>query len=100
MMTKREYADSLPRTLQRPKEAEAYLNASLEKNDPALFLLALRNVAEAQDGMTEFAKKAKLNRENLCRILSRKGNPEPTSLTQILVALGFHFSVGLKSRAS
>lgn len=94
------YQDSLLQALRDPEEAEAYLNASLEENDPPLFLLALRNVAEAQGGMTKFAKRAKLNRENLYRMLSKRGNPELASLTQILDALGFHFSVGLKSRAS
>ena len=47
--------------------------------------LALRNVADAQGGMTKCAKKARLNRENLYRILSKKGNPELTRLTPILV---------------
>lgn len=100
MIRTRKYQESLLKALQHPKEAEAYLNASLEENDPGLFLLALRNVAEAQGGMTKFARKARLNRENLYRTLSKQGNPELTSLTRILDALGFHFSVGLKSHAS
>lgn len=95
MIRTRKYQESLLKVLRRPKEAEAYPNASLEENDPALFLLALRNVAEAQGGMTKCAKSARLNRENLYRILSKKGNPELASLTRILDALGFHFSVGL-----
>lgn len=100
MVKTRHYRESLLKALRRPKEAEAYLNASLEENDLALFLLAVRNVAEAQGGMTKFARKAKLNRENLYRMLSRRGNPELASLTRLLDALGFHFSVGRKSRAS
>ena len=50
--------------------------------------------------MTKFAKKEILNRENLYRILLKKGNPELTSPTRVLDALGSHFSVGLKSHAS
>lgn len=100
MIKARKYQDSLLKALQDPEEAQAYLNASLEENDPVLFLLALRNVAEARGGMTQFAKKAKLNRENLYRIFSKKGNPEWVSLARILDTLGFHFSVGLKSHAS
>ncbi len=34
-------------SLRDTAEAEEYLNAALEEGDPELFLLALRNVAEA-----------------------------------------------------
>jgi probable addiction module antidote protein len=97
---RRYYRDSLLESLKDRKEAEAYLNASLDENDPELFLLALRNVAEAQGGMSKFSKKAKLNRENLYRMLSREGNPQLDSLTQLLDVMGFRLSVGLKTRAS
>ncbi|MEX0830176.1 MAG: hypothetical protein WD032_08010 [Nitrospirales bacterium] len=40
-------------------EAEEYLNAALEEGDPELFLLALRNMAEAQGGVAQLAEKAK-----------------------------------------
>ncbi len=99
MARRRDYHDSLMDSLKNPKEAEAYLNASLDENDPELFLLALRNVAEAQGGMMKFARKAKLNRESLYRMLSEKGNPQFDSLTQLLDAMGFRLGVGLKIRA-
>jgi len=100
MAKTRNYHDSLRESLKDPKEAEAYLNASLEENDPELFLLALRNVAEAQGGMSKFAKKAKLNRESLYRMLSEEGNPQLDSLSQLLDVMGFRLAVGLKIRAS
>ena len=100
MANRRSYQDSLEESLKDPKEAEAYLNASLDENDPELFLLALRNVAEAQGGMSKFARKAKLNRESLYRMLSEKGNPQLDSLTQLLDVMGFRLAVGLKVRAS
>ena len=100
-MTRRiDYRDSLMESLKDPKEAEAYLNASLDENDPELFLLALRNVADAQGGMSKFARKAKLNRESLYRMLSEKGNPQLDSLTQLLDVMGFRLAIGLKIRAS
>lgn len=95
-----DYRDSLLRSLKDPREAEAYLNAALEENDPGLLLLALRNVAEARGGMLRTARKAGLNRENLYRMLSKAGNPRLDSLTQLLDAMGFRLTVGLKSRAS
>lgn len=100
MASHRDYQASLKDALKDPREAEAYLNASLDENDPELFLLALRNVAEAQGGMSKFAKKAKLNRESLYRMLSDKGNPQLDSLTQLLDVMGFRLAIGLKIRAS
>lgn len=65
----------------------------MEENDPELFLLALRNVAEAQGGIAQLAEKAKLNRESLYRMLSDRGNPEFRSLDALLHALGFRLAV-------
>ena len=69
------------------------MNAALEEDDPELFLLALRNVAEAQGGIAQLADKAKLNRESLYRMLSDRGNPELRSLDALLHALGFRLAV-------
>jgi probable addiction module antidote protein len=70
------YQEDLIEALRDPREATAYLNAAMEEGDRALFLLALRNVAEAHGGMAAVSEKAKLNWESLYRMLSRKGNPE------------------------
>ncbi len=59
------------------------------EGEPELFLLALRNVAEAQGGVAQGTEKAKLNRESLYKILSERGNPELKSLDACLHALGF-----------
>ena len=74
-------------------EAEEYWNAALEEGDPELFLLAFRNVAEAQGGVAQLAEKAKLNRESLYKILSERGNPELKSLDALLHALEFRLAV-------
>ena len=100
MVNRRSYSASMLESLKDPKEAEAYLNASLDENDPELFLVALRNVAEAQGGVSKVAKKAKLNRESLYRMLSKDGNPQLDSLTQLLSVLGFRLAVGLKTHSS
>ena len=59
------YQTDLIESLRDAREAEEYLNAALEEDDPELFLLALRNVAEAQGGGGSLAEKPKLNRESL-----------------------------------
>jgi probable addiction module antidote protein len=87
------YQPDLIERLRDPQESQEYLNAALEKNDSELFLLALRNVAEAQGGVAQLAEKAKLNRESLYRMLSERGNPELRSLEALLHALGFRLAV-------
>lgn len=92
----RSYKDELLKSLKNRREAVAYLNAALEDGGPELFLLALRDVAEAQGGMTEIAGKSGLNRENLYRMLSEKGNPELASMNALLEALGFRIQIKMK----
>jgi probable addiction module antidote protein len=89
------YCDSLLRTLQDPKEAAEYLTAALEEGDTAVFLLALRDVADAR-GIGTLAAKAQLNRENLYRMLSEHGNPQLDSLTALLDALDLGLAVAVK----
>lgn len=59
------YQPDLIESFKDQREAEEYLNAALEEDDPELCLLALRNVAEAQGGVAQLAEKTKLNRESL-----------------------------------
>ena len=96
MAKTKSYKAELLVSLKNRREAVSYLNAALEDGDPELFLLALRDVAEAQGGMTEIAGKSGLNRENLYRMLSEKGNPELASMTALLEALGFRIQIKMK----
>jgi probable addiction module antidote protein len=73
--------------LEEPEQAAKYLTACYEEG-PDVFLQGLRDVVEAQGGMTRTARRAKLNRESLYRQLSRRGNPSFTSLNAVLDALG------------
>ena len=89
-----DYQDELIQSLQDPEEAGAYLNGALMDDDERIFLLALKNVLEAQEGdMTSLAQVTKLNRENLYRMLSKKGNPKLTSIRSVLNALGLELAV-------
>lgn len=93
MKKSKAYQPDLIENLRDAREAEEYLNAALEEDDPELFLLALRNVAEAQGGVAQLAEKTKLNRESLYKMLSERGNPEFRSLETLLHALGFRRAV-------
>jgi probable addiction module antidote protein len=91
------YRDSLLESLQDPAEAAAYLDAALEDEDSRVFLLALRDVAEAR-GISQVAAEADLNRESLYRMLSEEGNPRLSSLEAVLRAFGLRLAkdFGLK----
>jgi len=91
------YQEDLIESLKDPCEAAAYLNAAIEEGDRAVFLLALRNVAEARGGMTALAEKANLGRESLYKMLSKKGNPEIKSLYKLLHAMGLRLAIEAES---
>lgn len=86
------YDDYLIPALKNRRRAKAYLNAALEDSDPQVFLLALRNVAQAH-GFSDVAAKSSLNRESLYKMLSKKGNPSLHSLGALLDSFGFRLAV-------
>jgi probable addiction module antidote protein len=88
-----DYKDYLIESLKDPKEAAGYLNAALEDGDIDGFLEALRNVVEAQGGMTTLAKKTTKGRESLYKTISKVGNPYLRNTNEILHALGFQLAV-------
>lgn len=97
MAKSKSYQDSLIESLKDPTEAAEYLNAALEDGEPEVFLLALRDVVESYGGMGKLAASTSLNRENLYRMLSTKGNPEFFSLSTVLGAVGFRLAVEPKT---
>lgn len=88
------YEEGLKTALADPQEAVAYLNAALEESDQAIFLLALRDVAEA-NGIS-MAQTSELNRENLYSTLSQGENPQLSSLNALLKAVGLRLAVELE----
>ena len=79
--------------LKDPANAAAYIEAALQEGDAAGLLQALRNVAEARGGIARIAERTGLTRESLYRTLSRRGNPQLSSLTAIHNASGLRLSV-------
>ena len=94
------YQKDLIEALKDPCEAAAYLNAAIEEGDRSVFLLALRNVAEARGGMAVLAEKTNLSRESLYRMLSKKGNPEIKSLYMVLHAMGLRLAIEAEPHTS
>lgn len=83
--------------LENQKRAKLYLTTALrefekDKNVEA-FLLALRDIAEAQGGLSKLSHRTELNRQNLYKALSKNGNPKLETIGIILKGLGFRFAV-------
>ena len=89
------YEDWLKERLRDPNEAAEYLTGSLEDGDPAVFLLAVRDVVDVYGGLGAVARKTGLNRENLYKMLSKRGNPRIDSLQAVLGHLGFSLAIGV-----
>jgi len=101
MAKSKPYQESLLESLAEAGEAAAFLNAALDDGDREVFLLALRNVADARlGGMSKLAEATGLNRESLYRMLSEQGNPELNSLSRLLHALGLKLAVEADENAA
>ena len=87
------YRESLQESLRNPEDAAQYLNACLADEDSRVFLLALRDVADARGGLRALSRDAHLNRESLYRMLSKSGNPSLESLASVLEAFGLRLAV-------
>jgi probable addiction module antidote protein len=81
------YKDDLLADLKDLDYAATYLSTALS-DSREVFLLALRDVAEAQKGISKLAVEAQLNRENLYRMLSEHGNPRLDTLKAVLRGVG------------
>jgi probable addiction module antidote protein len=86
MPRSRSYKVGLNERLKDPEHVAEYLNAA-GKESQDVFLLALRDVAEAHK-ISKVALAAGVNRETLYRTLSARGNPTFTTLESILSAVG------------
>ena len=90
----RDFQEILLKHLQDPEDAAAYLKAALADDDERVFLLALRNVLEAQgSSISNLSEETNLNKQNLYRMLSTRGNPRLTSLKAVLNAIGFEMDI-------
>jgi probable addiction module antidote protein len=87
------YEPWLIEQLKNPTEAAAYLEAVIEDGDQGAIMVALRQIAQAQGGIAQIARKAKLTREATYKMLSKSGNPELRSLKALLAATGLRLAV-------
>lgn len=93
----RKYDEYLIETLKNPKEAEGYLNASLEAymedNDAMALMLSLEHLARAKYSITQMAKQTGIPRQNLYKIFDNEINPNFNTVFTLIKSLGFRLIV-------
>jgi len=87
--------DLLERIRRSPDLGAGYLNAALAEA-PKVFLIALKDVVDAQGGVSRLAKKTGMHRVSLHSLLSAKGNPRLDNLNRILDALNIRLTMAPK----
>lgn len=87
------FRPELLKMLKDPVEAAGYLNAALEEEDEKFFLEALRDVADAQGGITKLAEATSMSRTSLYKTLSGNVRPKISTLRSIMEALGSKLTV-------
>lgn len=87
-------------SLKNPKEAAGYFNAVLEECNNCsdqeaqkMIMIALKNIADAQGGISKLSEKTGLGRESLYKTLSKKGNPKFYTLNALFKAMGMEIRV-------
>lgn len=82
------------KNLNDPVIAAEYINHALASEDPAIILMAIRNVIDAQEGgISKAAQKSDLGRESMYKILSPSGNPKLSTFTALVHGLGLKLVV-------
>ena len=94
-----DYKKVLLDKLQDLDYAAGYLTACYEEGID-VFLLGIKDVAEAHGGLRSLAVETSLNRENLYEMLSKDGNPRLSSLSNILDNLGIELAFKKKLHGS
>ncbi len=91
------YEEGLRMRLADPAYAKEYLAIALEEYDEdgniEAFLLAVRDVINAQGGLSKLATYIELSPEKLYKVLSENGTLQFETMGAILHGLGFKFSI-------
>lgn len=98
MPTYKSYHSYLIESLKDPLEAAAYLDAVLEDGDFEHILLALKNVAEAQQDINNNSKNNNLNLDINPQLLPKQQPSELMTIAKLLNQLGLKLSVTVREK--
>ncbi|MCE2413951.1 transcriptional regulator [Candidatus Poribacteria bacterium] len=92
-----DWREYLMERLADPENAMNYLDVSLEEyqadGDTSFFLMGLRNVVDAQGGISTFAEQIGLEQKDLLILLSNDAAPRIDTLNAIVKGLGCRLSI-------
>lgn len=97
-MKLRDISETFKSDLQDPEFIVGYLELALADGLPT-FLVALKEVIQANEGMAKIAQKNDLGRESLYKTLSESGNPQFSTIDKILRSLGLKLSITTADKA-
>lgn|SRR5579863_4542956 len=89
----RDLQNLVQKEIRDPQGAAAYLSAAAEDRDPAVFLIALRDVLEVHGSLSALSRKTGLNRANLHHMLRGRTSPRLDTLTKVLESAGLGLSI-------
>ena len=93
----RTFRSYMVEALKDKEEADEFLKVVLEEYEKDhnidVFLLALKDIAEAQGGISALAKNSHISRQHLYKIFSGKISPKLDTFDAILHSLGYRISV-------
>lgn len=92
-------SETFENDLQDPEFVQAYLEEALNDGSPN-FLIALRNVVQANKGMTVIAPETDLGRENLYKTLSETGNSQFATVEKVLKSIGMRLTIASETTVS
>ncbi|MBF0386337.1 MAG: putative addiction module antidote protein [Candidatus Omnitrophica bacterium] len=83
---------------QHPDELKGYVSVALSEyqkdGDEKAFLLALSLATQVHGGFSKLSKATGLNRENLYKALSVRGDPRLSTIMQVMGTLGLSLKIG------
>lgn len=92
-----EFDEYLIEKLKNKKYAEAYLNEAVKEADKRIFLHALKLIYKAQGGnISSLSKETDIERPNISRMLSARGNPQWEKLATVLDAMNLEINFSFK----
>ena len=93
MSETRSYKKDLLEALTDRVEAKEYLNAALEDEDPKVFLLAIRDVFEANHSVGKSTENLNQNKDISFKTLTKQDDFQLSSIRSILNQIGFKLAV-------
>lgn len=82
--------------LRDERDIQAYLEAAVEDDDPAMIAVALGNIARSRN-ISQLARDTHMSRDGIYKALSGQGNPSFSTIAKLADALGYRINLTRKT---